>query len=767
MPRTGARRRSRETFRPTAKQPVADEAKRQNFEEHAWRWHGWRLLSIWGLLLIAYSNSFQAGLVFDNSPVIGQDPRIRQATAQNIASILTGGYRYSTNAAGLYRPLTTVSYLLNYTALGNGPRPPGYHWVNLAVHAVNIALVYALGIAVFGETAPAWALAAIWGLHPLLTESVTNIVGRADLLAGFGVLAGLLCYARTASAAGRRRLMWLAGMTAAQAVGLFSKESAVVLPGLMLLYDLTSFRRMAWRARAPAYAALALPLAAFFYLRGQAHLQMSVPFADNLLVSAGFWTARLTAVKVIGSFLALFLWPARLSADYSYNAVPVFSWSANWENAKAVIAMAVCLGSVLPISILAARGRLKGKPMLFFLAFFFVALLPTSNLIVFIGSIMAERFLYLPSVGLAGCMAAGIYALSRRYAQSHPNRRLVAWAALGMMCLALAARTYARNLDWKDDLSLWTSAVNVSPGSAKAHYNLGKTLETLPGRRTEAIAEYQASLRIDPDHADVHDNLANALSNIPDRLPQAIGEYRAALRLEPNRPEVHNDLANALASLPGRLTEAIAEYRSALRMRPDSAELHYNLANALLRQPGGLTESIDEYRAALRIDPAHADAHINLGNALAHLPDRLPQAIAEYRTALRIDPDSMGGHIALGNALSASPAGLPEAIAQYQEALRIRPDDAAAHYDLGTALARVQSRLPEAIAEFESALRCEPNFPEALVNLANALAQTPGRLTDAIAEYEAALRIRPDPVVRQMLDRLRAERQAITLRKNL
>jgi tetratricopeptide (TPR) repeat protein len=754
MGKIGTRRRSREALRPTAKQPVAAAGERQG-----WRRHGWRLLAIWGLLLIAYSNSFQAGLVFDNASVIGQDPRIRQATPQNIASILTGGYRYSTNTAGLYRPLTTFSFLLNYAVFGNGSRPAGYHWGNLAVHGVNVALAYALGIAVFGETAPAWALAAIWGLHPVLTESVTNIVGRADLLAAFGVLAGLLCYVRAASAAGRRRLAWLAGIMAAQTAGLFSKESAVVLPGIMLAYDLTWLDRTTWRGRAPAYAALALPFAAFFYLRGQLHPHMLVSFADNPLVNAGFLTARLTAVEVIGNFLWLFLWPARLSADYSFNALPLFGWRAsNWEEAKALIAIAVCLGAALLILILAVRGRCAGKPMLFFLAFFFIAVSPTSNLIVIIGSIMAERFLYLPSVGLAGCVVAAIYALVRRNPRRRPATARVAWAALGVLCLALAARTYARNFDWKDELSLWRSAVNVCPGSAKAHYNLGKALESLPGRLPEAIAEYRASLRIDPDHADVHNNLANALSAVPGRLPEAIAEYQVALRMEPDRAEPHNDLANALAKMPGRLTEAIAEYRTALRIRPDSAEVHYNLANALLRLPGGSTEAIDEYRAALRIEPGHADAHANLGNALARLPGRLPEAIVEYRTALRIAPDSVGAHIGLGNALSTNPAGLPEAIAEYEGALRILPDDAEAHYDLGTALARIPGRLPEAITEFESALRSEPNFPEAHVNLGNALAQTPGRLTDAIAEYEAALRIRPDPVVRQIVDRLRAER---------
>jgi tetratricopeptide (TPR) repeat protein len=666
-----------------------------------WRRHGWRLLAIWGLVFVAYSNSFQAALVFDNASVIGEDFRIQEATPQNIQSILTGRYWYGNNAravtAGLYRPFTTFSYMLNYAVLGNGPRPAGYHGVNFVLHEVNVALVYALGILIFGETAPAWALAAIWGLHPLLTESVTKIVGRADLLAAFGVLAGLLCHVRGASAAGRRRVAWLAGLAAAQAAGLFSKENAAVLPGIMLLYDLTWSGRATWRRRAPAYAAVALPFAVFFCLRGALRIHMLIEFTENPLVSAGFWTARLTAVKVIGMFLGLFLWPARLSADYSYNAIRLFGWRAsNWEDAKALIALAVCLGAALLAVLLAVRWRRTGKPLLFFLVFFFVALSPTSNLIVLIGSIMAERFLYLPSVGLAGCVVAAIHALGQRRLLNRPGvaqgAARVAWAALGLVCLAFTARTYARNFDWQDNRSLWTSAVDVCPGSARPHYNLGVELERIPDRLPEAIAEYQAALRIQPDHAEAHNNLAGVLARMPDRLPEAIAEYQAALRIRPDLPAVHYNLANTLARMPGRLPEAIAEYQAALRIRPDYAEAHDNLANALARMPGRLPEAIAEYQAALRIRPDRAEVHYNLANALARMPDRLPEAIAEY----------------------------------------------------------------------EAVLRSEPDFAEAHVNLGNTLAQTPGRLPDAIAEYEAALRIRPDPQLRQMVDRLRAGRQQAT-----
>ena len=660
------RRKTREAGPPAARPGFAGRGAGRG-----WRRHLWRLLALGGLVLIAYSNSFHAGLVFDNASAIGEDPRIREATPKNLAAILRGGYWYGSGPraanSGLYRPLTTFSYLLNYAVLGDGERPAGYHAVNLALHEANVALVYALGVLIFGAGAPALALAAIWGLHPLLTEAVTNIVGRADLLAAFGVLAGLLCHVKGANAARRRRMAWLAGLAAAQAVGIFSKENAAILPGVMLLYDLVWRERAAWRRRAAGYIAVALPLAVFFYLRASLHTHMRIDFTENPLVGAGFWTARITAVKVIGMFLWLFLWPARLSADYTFNAVPLFGWRlSNWRDAQALAALAVCLGAALLATWLAVKRRGAEKPLLFFLAFFFVAILPTSNLIVLIGSIMAERFLYLPAVGLAGCVVAAIYGLGRA--------RRVARAALAVVTLALAARTYARNWDWQDDASLWTSAVEARPKSARPHYNLGIELERIPGRLPEAIAEYQAALGIEPDFAEARGNLANALAQTPGRLEEALREYREALRIRPDSAALHYNLANTLARMPGRLPEAIGEYRAALRIRPDSADAHCNLAYALAQTPGRLAEAVAEYQAALRIDPARAAVHYSLANTLAGMPGRLPEAIAEYQAAVRIDPDFFEARVNLANTLARTPGRLPEAIAEYEAALRIRPD---------------------------------------------------------------------------------------------
>ena len=463
----------------------------------AWPAHRWKILALAVLTLLAYSNSFQAGLIFDNSKAILEDARVHAATADNVHLIFHEEYWYKTSTTGLYRPLTTLSYLFNYAMLGNGPNPAGYHWVNLLLHLVNISLVYLLGIRIAENANLAFALAALWGVHPLLTESVTNVVGRADLLAGFGVLAGLLCHLAAVSAPGRWRMVWLAGLAGAAAIGIFSKEAAAVLPGVMLLYDVTWGKPAAWRARAPAYAVLALPFAAYFWMRGEILARSPlgmVPFVDNPLTGAGFWTARLTAIGVIGKFLSLFVWPARLSADYSYASIPLFGWRLTDPNdLQTLAALAVCLSA----TVLAIRWYRRSRPVFFCIVFFFLTLAPTSNVFLSIGSIMAERFLYLPSIGLTGCAVAAIYAVCRRLSPRWPAAQRAAWAVLGLVCVSFAARTYARNPDWYNDRSLWASVVRVCPESAKARSLLASILLNAgPTELDQAAFEAGRSLAI-------------------------------------------------------------------------------------------------------------------------------------------------------------------------------------------------------------------------------------------------------------------------------
>jgi len=451
--------------------------------------HVARLAAIWLLALAAYSNSFRAGLIFDNQTIVLKDTRIHAATAENLRLIFSTEYWSTNNSTGLYRPFTTLTYLFNWAVLGDGASPAGYHWVNFGLHAINIALVYALGLMLFGETTPAWVMAALWAVHPVLTESVTNVVGRADLLAAASVLGGLLCYACARNALGRSRMYRLAALGLIGAIGIFSKESAIVLVAAMLLWDLTRTEPLLWKQRWPAYAALAPGYILFFWLRGR--MLAGTPVAavaviDNPLMAADFWTARVTAIKALGLGLWKMCWPQHLSADYSYNQIPLFRWKLDdWQDWQAILSLAVCLAAAA----LAVWAFRRAKPVFFLIGLTFAALAPTSNLLFRIGTIFAERFLYLPAVGAAGLAALALSRICR-------DRNALLGVA-GVLALVLAARTSLRNDDWRDERTLFTAVTVESPNSAKGHYLLGSMMITSDRKLVDpALAQGQRAIEI-------------------------------------------------------------------------------------------------------------------------------------------------------------------------------------------------------------------------------------------------------------------------------
>ncbi len=435
--------------------------------EERWR----RILPVaglWLLVLAAYSNSFSAALVFDNAAILLKDPRITAVTAPNLHLIWTTEYWYPNSGNGLFRPLTTLSYLFNYAILGNGSNPAGYHWVNYLLHALAATLLYLLCLGIFRRVAPALAVAAVWAVHPALTESITNVVGRADILAAIGVLGALLCHIRAAAAQGRPKLMWLGGVALATGIGMFSKESAATVVGLALLYDLAFQNRVPWRSRLPGYGAMVLAGLAYLAVR-PVMATPHFPFTDNPIIGAGFLYGEMTAVKVLGKYLALLLWPASLSCDYSYRAIPLFTGDlGSAETWKALLALAVCLGAVA----VACYGWRRNRPLFFFVGFFFVAIAPTSNLLVRFGTIMAERLLYLPTIGFAGCLVLAVEAVAARLANAKP---MAAPVAIACICVALGTRTWARNLDWRSEKALWASAVAAQPDSYKTHQTYAGT----------------------------------------------------------------------------------------------------------------------------------------------------------------------------------------------------------------------------------------------------------------------------------------------------
>jgi tetratricopeptide (TPR) repeat protein len=596
----------------------------------------------------------------------------------------------------------------------------------------------------FDATALALAVALLWVVHPLQTESVTYVIQRAESLMGLFYLLTLYCFVRGVEnqrSESRRQkadarvqipekeiqnpsdfcpppsAFWLLASVFCCLLGMATKEVMISAPLMVLLYDRTfvagSFRA-AWRRRRWLYLGLACTWLLLGYLMAPGHGG-----------SAGFglgitpWAYALTQCQAIIHYLKLSVWPHPLVFYYGTKVV-------------SHLADVLPQASMLVLLVLATILGVWRRPVLGFVGgWFFAILAPSSSVVPLVTQTVAEHRMYLPLASVIVLVVAGLYRLMGRYS-------LAIFLALAV---GLGSVTVQRNKNYRTELALWSDTVAKCPDNARACYNLGCVLRALPNRLPETIAAYENAIRNNPDFVEAHVDLGNVLLGIPGRRSDAIVQFETAVRINPGLAAPHSDLGDALLDVPGRLPDAIVQCETALRIEPDCAEAHNNLGNALAQIPERLPEAITEYRKALRLRPDYEAAHLNLGNAF-YESGRFREALGEYTSAVRLQPEDAGAHTDLGDALSQIPDRLPEAMAEYRKALDLQPGSAEAHHHLGTAYFRL-GRFADALGEFERAIQLRPDFAEAHANLGNTLAEL-GRLPEAIGQYEQALRLNPD-----------------------
>lgn len=584
----------------------------------------------------AYANALGAGLLYDSIAIIANDPRITELSGAHLRDILLGGYWYD-RGLNLYRPLTTLSYAVHYSLLGNGVSATGYIAVNILIHAANSVLVAVLGGKLGLGRAAALVVGVVFAVHPLNTEAVTNVVGRADLLAAFGVLGGLLLHRRLMGRSDRAMATKL-GVAAASMLAIGSKESGIVLIGVLVLHDLlwgrgdrtadaTSGRR--WIRRVTrSYLWCLAPVGLWFVMRAIAvgDASSGVATGDNPLLLTDAVSARLTAVGVLWRYVGLLVWPAGLSADYSFNAIAVAGQDTTAWQVALLWTGAVAL---LAVGLLAVVIRRRATPVAFGLGLFAIAISPVSNLLILIGTIMAERLMYLPGVGLL--LAAG-WACERvvMRAGGRGVTPRVAVAVALLVAVGLTLRTIDRNRDWSSGTRLFAAAVEVNPSSARAHKMLARQLfietkldpvdthEQMVRVLHHADTAWQIAQAGPPDvgHAPVLSDLseyAYAMADLSDAgeqaawLAQAAEHCRAAIAAEQPTIKVgwpvRLRLARCLDRL-NRMEEALAAYADALRWAPGPQVLE-PYATALWRTDQRRASVI----AALRLvtlQPEHA-----------------------------------------------------------------------------------------------------------------------------------------------------------------
>jgi len=570
------------------------------------------LLAVLGVL--PYLNALSAGFTLDDLPNIRENAAVIKGI--DLTEIFATPMPL---LAYLYRPFTVLSFALN-EALAPG-NAAAFHAVNVVLHAAVTILVFWLALDLFNERIAVIA-AALFAIHPLHTEAVTSIVGRAELLAAlFGLLAILSAGPIDTAAARWPRRAWLGLSVLCFALAVFSKESAVTILPLVMLYRVTRRGEPlvagTWReVRSLDWFPYVLCIGIFVFFRflvvrtlGGIPTDKLTPL-DNVLAFVP-WPVRLqSASGIVWDYFGLLNVPLVLSADYSYNQVPIVS---SWVDARCLSGW-VLLGAATMVVVLARRPAVR-----FTVAFPLVTLLVTANVLFPIGTIKAERLLYLPSVGWALLVAFGFDQLARI-----PRYRAVCAVVGVFVFVAFAARTWVRNEDWKDNPTLFASTARTAAHSAKAQYNLGTALQA-SGRPAAAVAQFERALAIASwtEGAALGVGIEYEKTGHPD---DAIKWYRKALQSAPAFQDAHTNLCHVLVDNE-RFAAATTACRNGLRYHPSDANLLKGLGASLVAL-GETDKGIDVLRRSLALNSSDHELQIYVAQ-LERTPE--PAAAAAVR----------------------------------------------------------------------------------------------------------------------------------------
>lgn len=624
---------------------------------------------------VVYLNALGNGFVFDDLVAVTQNPIV--SNPRLLLHAFATDYWRGTSTDLLYRPLTVLSFGLNH--LVHGMHPFGFHLVNVALHVLVSLTLYRLLMRLFDRPLLALIASGLFAMHPIHTEAVASIVGRAELLMSWFTLMSVTYYLDARDApSDRARRKFLACMLCVLFACL-SKENGIVAPALILLAEITrSVRTGDWSAfrgarqtqAALAYVTLLAVACLYLMIRYMVlgNLTTSHEAADRvftmrgLLIGFPWWLQFANALQYFARYLALLAFPLWLSSDYSFNQLPPHASVWHWDIGVGALALVLLI-------VTAVYCLRRATPVFFGITFFFVAFLPVSNVVIPIMTILAERVLYLPSVGFVVAVAwVAATLLGESYGRLGANLRPVAFgmrvAVGGWLAVILAfycVRTVLRNRDWHDEVALFSSAVRVSPNCANAHNCLGDALADAD-RFEEALAAYERSLEIIPDHGVFHFRKGNTLMKWG-RVDEAIESYRLALLHEPNLSDAADALCRIHAAR-GNLDEALFWGRMAVQIQPDRALFHYNFGY-VLQQKGKTREATAEYRDAVRLNPAEPRFAFNLGLLLRDAGD-LDGAFAQLERATELDPDNEKYWQVLGDVLLKKGAHAAAAIALEQ-----------------------------------------------------------------------------------------------------
>lgn len=657
----------------------------------------------------------------------------------------------------LYRPLTVFIWASLYYATDGRYDPVNdeapaflFHLVSLLANALTVAMLFLALRSVTGNGRIAFVAALIFAVHPLHTEAAAYVAGLSDVLAALSIFAGLLFFQRATQTPEKVGVAATVMLLLIYFLGMLAKEGAVLLLAVVMLTDYVRTwrgRGLTMNQRLAVYLPMAVVMVAMIAIRYAAvgRLQPDaelIGYLDNPLVQETFVVRLMNGFKLLGMQVWLFLWPAELSVDYSYNVIKV---SREFGD-PAILAS----GVLTVVAILFGLIRAKSHPALAWgLLFFFGCAIFTSNILVPIGTIFGERLTYLPSAGAALCVAAIIdrAIASRRTGSVTPVGAVLLLIIVG----SLGARTWERQKDFETTWTLFESALEVVPESARVHYQLG-SLYTGDKLYSKAEEHYLKALNIDATFLQAGLGLANVY-RFDKQYERAIAQYDTILRgLAGKNPDQVDELRRLVLSNRaqaqlgmGDTTGALSALREATNLMGDSSQAFADLARLLVAEER-FEEAIVEARRGLAIAPNDVELTKVLGNAALMVGDEVT-----FRETVQTLENTEGGR-AIGLAMQAEllydegelegdPAKVRSALQMFDEAKQLDPELASPYIYRGRFFAQ-EGRFFDAIVDLDRALQKSPDNPAALDYKARAQVGA-GRPDEAIETLERLVTVRP------------------------
>lgn len=631
-------------------------------------WHNWRAPIVIALLAAAaYSNSFWGPFIFDDEPSIVENPTIRRLWP--VGPVLNPP-AYSLTVVG--RPFANLTLAINYAFGGMDVR--GYHVVNLVLHILAGLTLYGIvrrtlslpGMRASlqaGASSLALAVAALWTVHPLQTESVTYIVQRTEALVGLFYLLTLYATIRSATAGSpKAQELWGACAIGACLCGMASKEVMVSAPLVVGLYDRVFLCRTfkeVWQRRRWLY----LGMGATWALLGALVVQSAG--RGN---SAGFgygmtpWEYLRTQFGWITHYLVLSFWPHPLVLDYG---------TATAGSAAEIAPYALFVGALFAGTLAALRRQ----PWIGLLGLWFFAILaPTSSIVPLFGQTAAEHRMYLPLAAVSTFVVVGGWLVCEQISGRWPGIQRLATALAACAVVALACRTWWRNRDYSTELDIWESVVAARPQNARGYVSRGVAWRKFD-HIDEALADFETALAMDPRQTNAWCNRGVAHQERGE-LQAALYDFTQAIHLEPRFARAYYSRGLIERSL-GQVDEAIADYTRALEIRPGYADAYNNRGSAF-QYLNKFTEALADYSQAIALNPDNSLYYFNRGGLHSQL-GRLPLALADLDASIRRFPRYVPAYLMRAHVYLDAHQPVA-AIEDYSRAIEIQPDAADAWY---------------------------------------------------------------------------------------